>query len=83
MKIKRKEHTIVETDKGFIIRIDIFIFNFWIISSYVDDKEKGTVKIFKTFNQAKQYATNLRQNKNKNGSNKIYPNKRLPLRCLI
>ena len=60
MKIKRTEHTIVETDKGFIIRIDIYIFNFWIISSYVDDREKRTVKIFKTFNQAKQYAENLR-----------------------
>jgi len=55
MKIKRKEHTIVETDKGFIIRIDIYIFNFWIVSSYIDDKEKGAVKIFKTFTQAKNH----------------------------
>lgn len=55
MKIRRKEHTIVETDKGFIIRIDIYVFNFWIISSYIDDKEKGRVKIFKTFTQAKNH----------------------------
>lgn len=61
MKIRRKEHTIVETDKGFIIRIDIYVFNFWIVSSYIDDKEKRRVKIFKTFTQAKNYATNLRQ----------------------